>query len=166
MNRKEFDFLQTAAPAAMAAMRATGVPASVTLAQCILESGWMEHMPKGSNNPFGIKALHRDQPDTYVEAATAEWVNGKLEPERQAFQKFASLAEAFTEHANLLAHAPRYQPAMALKRWAQAFCVRVEECGYSTNRPGLAKGPKFYADQLIELIEEFDLTQYDPAPAA
>jgi flagellum-specific peptidoglycan hydrolase FlgJ len=168
VNSTESNFLQAAAPAAMASCRATGVPASVTMAQAILESGWGQHMPAGSNNPFGIKALDRDQPNSYVEAMTTEDVGGQVEHVAQPFQKFADLADAFTEHAQLLAHATRYAPAMAVKDDARAFAQQLESCGYSTNRPPLAPGPKFYADELLELMAEFDLGQYDSSslPAA
>ena len=53
------------------------VPASVTLAQCILESGWgQSRLAREANNFFGIKAEHLGQPDTYREFLTAEYVHG------------------------------------------------------------------------------------------
>ena len=60
-----------------AAKRSAGlwkIPASVTLAQWALESGWGKHTPPGSNNPFGIKAIG-DQPA--VESPTREVINGE-----------------------------------------------------------------------------------------
>ena len=64
------------------------IPASVTLAQWAWESGWGRHMPAGSNNPFGIKAV-KGQPQ--VEASTREVVQGRSVTVSQPFRKFASL---------------------------------------------------------------------------
>src|SRR5215475_11725970 len=50
------------------------IPASVTLAQWALESGWGRKMPLGSNNPFGIKAASGQ---AFVEAITREHINGQ-----------------------------------------------------------------------------------------
>jgi flagellum-specific peptidoglycan hydrolase FlgJ len=166
MNAKEMLYLQQAVPAAQAAMRATGIPASITLAQGALESGWLTELPPGSNNPFGIKAEHLADPDTYVEAMTTEYSAGVLEHVEQPFEKYATLADAFTDHARLLSQAPRYAPAMAAKGDAAQFATELMTCGYSTNRPPLASKPPFYADLLMELVREFDLTQYDIVPTA
>ena len=51
--------------AARSAQAKWRVPASVSIAQYALESGWGKHIPPGSNNPFGIKAL-ADQPHVTV----------------------------------------------------------------------------------------------------
>lgn len=153
--------LELTIPAAQASMAATGVPASVTLAQCAVESGWLSAMPAGSNNPFGIKATHLSNPDSYVEAMTSEYAHGQLEDVEQPFEKYPDLATAFTAHANLISTAPRYAPAMAVKGDAVAFAQQLQACGYSTNRPPLAKAPPYYANILIEIIQGHNLTQYD-----
>jgi len=60
--------------AAQTAQAAYGVPASVTLAQWALESDYGQHMPQGSNNPFGIKA--KPGQDS-VMARPSEYVGGR-----------------------------------------------------------------------------------------
>src|SRR6185503_15480066 len=71
------------------------VPASITLAQWIVESAWGSAMPPDSNNPFGIKATST-QPA--VESATWEVVVGKNITTTARFRRFASLSEAFDLH--------------------------------------------------------------------
>jgi flagellum-specific peptidoglycan hydrolase FlgJ len=154
MNQKEFNFLQALEPAARASCAQTGVPASVTIAQAILESGWGEsELAREANNFFGIKA-EGGQPS--IELPTQEFVDGHAETQIAAFARYATPAQGCTAHAELLARDPRYERAMAVKQDASAFCRALQICGYSTN-------PK-YAELLEELIREFDLTQYDPEP--
>ena len=78
--------------AAKASQRQWGVPASVTLAQWIVESAWGSAMPPDSNNPFGIKALET-QPA--VESETREVIDGKVIITTARFRRFDSLSEAF-----------------------------------------------------------------------
>lgn len=99
-----FDALQ----AAKISEQKFGVPASVTYAQYLLESGGGKHMPEGSNNPFGIKAK-AGQP--YVEAMTTEVIDGVEKRVMQKFAKFDSLQDAFDAHAKLLATSSYYKKA-------------------------------------------------------
>lgn len=75
----------------------------VTVAQSIQETGWGKHLPAGSNNPFGIKAL-KGQP--FVGANTWEDTNGAapggIEHIKAPFRKFADLGEAVEAHGALL----------------------------------------------------------------
>ena len=69
------------------------MPAAVTLAQFGLESSFGKHMPKGSNNPFG---MHAAAGQDYV--VGSDWdASGKRVPTK--FRKFQSLEEAFEAHA-------------------------------------------------------------------
>jgi flagellum-specific peptidoglycan hydrolase FlgJ len=147
------NFLKSVAPAAMASQAATGVPASITIAQAILESGWGKSVPPGSNNYFGIKARAGDTPDEYVEAATHEVVNGQLVAVKDKFARFESIGAGFTAHGLLLAMAKRYAAAMAVRDDPVKFAAEIQRCGYSTN-------PN-YAALLVKIVDEFDLTQYD-----
>jgi len=81
--------------AAKRSLKTWKIPASVTLAQWALESDWGRKMPIGSNNPFGIKAC--------VEARTREVIHGETVFIVARFRKFGSMAEAFEQHARLLA---------------------------------------------------------------
>ena len=162
MNAKEMLFLREVIPAAIAAMKVSGVPASVTTAQAILESGWGgSTLAQDANNYFGVKAEHIDRPETYEEFPTAEYENGRRVMIDAEFEKYPTVADCFEDHAELLSRAARYGPAMAVTSNAAEFARQLQACGYSSNRPPLAPGPKYYSDALIALMDEFDLEQYD-----
>jgi hypothetical protein len=82
------------------------VPASISIAQWVLESDAGKHMPPGSNNPFGIKAV-RGQPSVTVRTRE-ETREGRSVYIDAPFRKFSSLAEAFDQHGKLLATHPAY----------------------------------------------------------
>lgn len=98
---------------AMEAEKVYGVPASVSLAQWALESGWGQHMPPGSNNPFGMKARKNETgPVVYVDTKEQR-ADGSWYTIKAPFRKFASFGEAFIEHAKLVGTAPVYAKARA-----------------------------------------------------
>ena len=131
-----------------------GVPASVTLAQCILESGWgTTALATKANNFFGIKAEHLSDPSTYEEFPTHEYVNGVKVLVEADFEKYPDVASSFVDHARLLATAPRYAPAMAVKDQPLAFASQLQACGYSTSPT--------YGFTLAGLMTGDKLLQYD-----
>lgn len=134
--------------AAKAAQTATGVPASVSLAQFGLESGWGKHMPANSNNPFGIKAFHGGG----TEAMTTEVINGKVVHENQLFAVFSDLSAAFIAHSHLLASLSVYAPAMAVLPDVTQFVTLMAK-HYATDPA--------YAQKILGIIHTGNLTQYD-----
>lgn len=147
------NFTQAQIAAAQLAQKKWGVPASVTLAQFAIESGYGKYMPAGSNNPFGIKAAG-GQP--YVVAHTREeTAAGKSYYIDARFRKFANLAEAFEEHARLLATASPYAAARAA--WAHhhdlSEYVRLMGARYATST--------VYAATILSVIHGQNLTQFD-----
>ena len=135
--------------AAIASRQRWQVPASVTLAQWALESGFGAHMPSGSNNPFGIKA-RANQPS--VEATTVEFVHGQRVVVRARFRKFASLAEAFDLHGRLLATNKVYRPAMQVRNDPDAFADALT--GVYATAPN-------YGSVLKSMMKRYNLYQYD-----
>jgi flagellar protein FlgJ len=104
LNPKQQDFLAAAARAAMRSERSYGVPAALTLAQAVLESGWGSKMP--GNNCFGIKrAARHEQGQTF---ATHEAENGKLKACKAEFAAFDSLEACFEDHAILISQRRPY----------------------------------------------------------
>lgn len=159
VNQVQSNFLRDAVPAAQQSQRAYGVPASVTLAQAILESGWgASALTRKANNYFGIKAAANADPDSYAEFETTEFVDGRETRVMARFARYPSPAASFEAHARLLAFAPRYMPAMARERDPLGFAEQLQACGYSTNPS--------YAGELKKLMAEYDLTQYDVYPPA
>jgi flagellum-specific peptidoglycan hydrolase FlgJ len=153
MTEQQMLFLRGVVSGAQESMRETGVPASVTIAQAILESGWgQSSLALKANNYFGIKATRLDP---YVEMPTAEYVDGKRVQVNAAFRMFASAAECFTGHGSMLSKLSRYAPCMAAKDRPEEFARQLQTCGYSTSPS--------YAAMLIALMKQFDLTQYDVA---
>lgn len=143
--------------AARACAAKTKIPASVTLAQWALESAWGTHMPAGSDNPFGIKALDGQKADA---ASTHENVNGHQVTIMARFRQFGSLQRAFDAHAMLLATDPHYAKARAKLPDALAFADALTGV-YATD-------PQ-YGTKLREIMLGHDLLQYDcdrPAPPA
>lgn len=123
------------------------VPASVSIAQWALESGWGRHVPPNSNNPFGIKA---SMTDPHVEAWTTEVYNGRTVRIMARFRKYASLAQAFDAHGQLLS--TKYPRAMACASNPLAFAYAL------TGR--YATDPK-YGSKLVQIMKQYKLLQYD-----
>lgn len=94
----QWRFLSTAAGAAVVSERDTGVPAEITLAQAILESGWGKASP--GFNCFGIKDSDRRPGCQYC--ITREFVDGTWKMMKLAFEVYPDLSACFTDHAKLI----------------------------------------------------------------
>jgi len=122
-----------------------GIPASITMAQGILESGnGNSDLAKKGNNHFGIKCH--------------DWVGEKMflndDVENECFRVYSAPEESFVDHSRFLKGKNRYSTLFNLevsdyKGWANG----LKEAGYATN-------PK-YAYLLIEIIESLKLTDLD-----
>lgn len=134
--------------AAQASDKATGIPASVTLAQWAVESGWGSKCT-GTFNYFGVKALHGQDG---AACATHEVVHGQRIATTALFANYLSLEAAFTAHAELLANGAPYADARTrlpnVAKFVNAFA------------PHYATDPN-YATLLLEIINGHDLTRYD-----
>lgn len=130
---------------AMKEMISYGIPASITLAQGILESGsGRGRLAAEANNHFGIKCHG--------------WTGDKIyhdDDERQeCFRKYSSAETSFRDHSEFLAKRTRYAKLFELKKsdyknWAK----ELRKAGYATDRR--------YPEKLIDLIERYELHQYD-----
>jgi flagellum-specific peptidoglycan hydrolase FlgJ len=144
----------TAVLAAQKAAAEFRVPASVSLAQYVVESGAGRHEPLGSNNPFGIQSA-KGQP--FVEARTTEFRHGRFVSVTEKFRVFGSLEEAFQEHARLLATAPAYRRAMQLADNPDKFAKALT---------GIYATAPHYGETLVSVMRQYNLYQYDVAPLA
>jgi flagellum-specific peptidoglycan hydrolase FlgJ len=135
--------------AAVTSQRHWNVPASVTLAQWVVESAWGASVPPGSNNPFGIKA-GPDQPS--VESATREVISGTSVAVTARFRAFSSLNEAFDEHGRLLATSPSYTNAMKNIGNPEAFADALN---------GIYATDPEYSTTLKWVIQTYNFIRYD-----
>jgi hypothetical protein len=142
-------FLSIAVGPARASQKATGVPASVTLAQAIIESGWGDSHMGDAWNFFGIKA---QSGEPFVVVRTREVVEGNDVFINARFRRFASMEECFREHGRFLRDNPRYAPAFETTD-SESFARAIHAAGYATD--------PHYSDALIGIIRDNDLTQYD-----
>lgn len=95
------------ADASVAAERATGCPAELSAAQAIFESGWLSRCP--GNNCFGIKSDAHGCGVQYF--LSHEFIGGAWVEEPEAFEKYASLADCFSDHARLITEGAPYAQA-------------------------------------------------------
>src|SRR4051794_35429256 len=108
MTRQEqLDFIASIAPAAQASEKKYGVPASITIAQAIQESGWGRRAI--GNNYFGIKARRGEQ---YVQFTTTEYNKTIKQKLQDKFRLFPSAQASFDAHGKLISSLPCYRPAM------------------------------------------------------
>ena len=138
-------YIQNYSSIAQDQMRKYGVPASITLAQGILESGsGKSKLAAEANNHFGIKCH-----DTWNGAT----MHLDDDAPNECFRKYKSVDQSFEDHSVFLKK-PRYEELFVLeitdyKGWAQG----LKKCGYATSST--------YAKNLIDLIEKYELTQFD-----
>ncbi|WP_186774168.1 glucosaminidase domain-containing protein [Chitinophaga pinensis] len=126
-------------------MQRSGVPASIKLAQGILETqsgnGWLV---QNSNNHFGIKCKNN---------WTGESVRYDDDARQECFRKYNSAADSYKDHSDFLRNNPRYAFLFQFqeedyKSWAYG----LKQAGYATSTT--------YPQQLIKLIEDYNLQQY------
>lgn len=147
-------FIERGGEAARASQRETGVPASVTLAQAILESDWgTSRLAYENANFFGIKARERPGTAGVVWYDTWEVVNGRNVVLREPFRAYRTMADSFVDHGRFFLENPRYLSALAARGNAREFARRINAAGYATD-------PN-YAEKLIRLMDRFNLYAYD-----
>jgi len=122
------------------------IPASITLAQGLLESGaGLSELARASNNHFGIKC-HSDW--------RGERVYRRDDGPNDCFRKYKNAEESFDDHSEFLLKYPRYSILFTYDiRDYTAWAKGLQNCGYATD--------KGYANKLIRLIEDYELYKYD-----
>lgn len=127
-------------------MKEYGIPASITLAQGILESGaGRGDLAMRSNNHFGIKC-HTGW--------TGEKVYHDDDAEQECFRKYKDPAESYKDHSLFLTSRSRYSSLFKLgKDDYEAWARGLRKAGYATD-------PN-YPEKLIGYIERYNLHQYD-----
>jgi flagellum-specific peptidoglycan hydrolase FlgJ len=153
----EAEFVEEIGRAARGSQRSTGVPASVTIAQAILESDWgRSRLSREAHNLFGIKALAGPGPAGTITLATWEHLGSLDLLVESSFRAYHSLEESVADHAAFLLHNGRYADALALAADPQAFARAINQAGYATDPA--------YAAKLIQLMDRYDLYRFDDQP--
>jgi flagellum-specific peptidoglycan hydrolase FlgJ len=148
-------FISAVAPGAMAAQARYGIPAAVTIAQAIDESGWgQSELAVRDHNLFGIKGSGPAGTDAFP---TQEFENGEWETVTAYFRVYHNVAESIADHSQLLANNPSYQRAMADSSVPDAF---------ANDLTGVYATDPSYGSTLIGLMQLYDLYRYDDLPAA
>ncbi|MDG6110477.1 sporangiospore maturation cell wall hydrolase GsmA [Dactylosporangium aurantiacum] len=152
-------FLAKYGPSAQQSQRDTGVPASVTLAQAILESGWgSSGLTAQHNNFFGMKCFNNN-PGSYASGcaswATTECAAGVCYPTTASFRTYPGAAESFRDHGMALKTLARYAPAFQYTNNPNQFAAAVHKGGYATD--------PLYTDKLVGIMIKYNLYQYDVA---
>jgi len=145
-KKETLDYIERYKDIAMEEMQKDKIPASITLAQGILESGnGQSKLAKQGNNHFGIKC-HSD------------WKGKRMHQDDDApnecFRVYDNAEDSYRDHSKFLKNGTRYKSLFELsitdyKGWAKG----LKKAGYATLPT--------YATVLINLIETYDLQQYD-----
>jgi LysM repeat protein len=145
-NKQYEEYIKKYRELAVEEMKRYHIPASITLAQGLLESGaGQSTLARKSNNHFGIKCGSdwKGKSVSYDDDARGE-----------CFRAYKNPKQSYEDHSKFLASRSRYASLFKLKitdykGWARG----LKKAGYATN-------PR-YAEQLIGIIELYDLHKYD-----
>lgn len=145
-------FLALFGPVARASMKKTGVPASVTLAQAALETGWGSATIGDAKNLFGIKGTG---PAGKTTVATQECYGGKFVTINDGFRKYHTWQQSIDDHADLVSKG-RYKSAwdnFQRTKNADEFARGIHRAGYATD-------PN-YSSKLIGMMKSYNMYQWD-----
>lgn len=144
MTREQY--IATYAALAMQQQKQYGIPASIKMAQGLLESRYgNSDLSKRSNNHFGIKCKR-------------DWIGDTVryddDAKQECFRRYSSIEESYRDHSEFLKNSKRYSALFELdpkdyKGWARG----LKECGYAT--------APHYASALIKFIEDYELYLLD-----
>ncbi len=144
-------YIATYKDAAIAEMKRLGVPASIILAQGILETeSGNSDLVKRSNNHFGIKCK-----STWK----GESVRHTDDAPNECFRKYSSAADSYKDHSDYLYFSPRYAALFKLQPTDyRGWAYGLKAAGYATN-------PR-YPQILISNIEKYNLQQFNEPMSA
>jgi len=130
-------FVRELWPHAQRTARDLGTRPELLLAQAALETGWGQHMIRGTDgsnsfNLFGIKADARWQGERAL-TETIEFEDGVMRKQHATFRAYASPADSFADYADFLKTNPRYREALNRAADAPSFARALAEAGYATD---------------------------------
>ncbi len=145
-NKITKDYVEKYKGIAIREMKRTGIPASITLAQGILESASGESiLARNANNHFGIKCK-------------TEWTGPKIykddDTKNECFRVYPTADSSFRDHSNFLKYRPYYAALFELDPVDDtAWAYGLKKAGYATERD--------YPQRLLKIIDDYELAQYN-----
>ena len=146
LNKYSLQYIKKYAPIAVSEMHKYNVPASITLAQGILESGnGRSQLASKSNNHFGIKCH-------------TGWKGAKVyhddDEKGECFRKYKYVESSYEDHSQFLSGRRRYASLFALRKTDyKGWSKGLKKAGYATD--------KNYPKKLIKIIETYELYEFD-----
>ncbi|MDE2470909.1 MAG: glucosaminidase domain-containing protein [Bradyrhizobium sp.] len=146
-------FIAAIAPAAQTSAGQTKIPASFTVAEAALESGWgASLLAQNGFNLFGVKA-DPSWAGPVLMMETTEYVRGLPVKQMAKWRRYASWLESINDHARFLLDNPRYEPAFEFWHNGILFGREIANCGYATDPA--------YGDKIAEIITAHSLESLD-----
>jgi hypothetical protein len=153
-NRFAESYIMGFSNIAVIEMERSGIPASIILAQGMLESNFgQSELASSYHNHFGIKC-HKDWTGKSVQLKTNEFTKDGLKKENHCFRVYQNPEESFKDHTEFLSYRENYQFLFNsgnsnFKFWAQG----LQKAKYATDPS--------YAKKIIELVEQYKLQNLD-----
>ena len=146
------DYINQYKTIAISEMHRTGIPASITMAQAIVESKYgTSTLSVESNNHFGIKCKGGWEGKTYY-FKDDDYRHGKLV--KSCFRGYEDSVESYYDHSDFLVENSRYGVLFTLDKYDyKGWAKGLKKCGYATDRN--------YAKALIGMIEKYQLHLLD-----
>ena len=153
MSHKE-EFINKVKDGAIEGWKKHKILPSVSIAQAILESNWgRSKLAKEANNLFGIKGDYKGESMT---VKTKEWDGSKMIDVDAGFKKYPSWNESIEDHGTFFTSTDwrknNYKNVIGENNYKD-MAKALSDSGYATDPS--------YADKIINIIEQYDLTKYD-----
>ena len=147
------DYIEKHKELAIIEMYRSGVPASITIAQALLESNYgKSDLAVHANNHFGIKCKSYWNGMKYYHKDDDLDDDGNLI--NSCFREYESVFDSYIDHSNFLMHTSYYRHLFDLsQKDYQNWAKGLKKAGYATDPD--------YAEKLIRFIERFDLGKLD-----
>lgn len=149
----EMNYIELYKDIAIAEMHRSGIPASIKLAQGLLESqAGSSELAQHANNHFGIKCKSTWSGPSFYKEDDDYDRRGRLT--ESCFRAYDHVRQSYVDHTNFLVHRERYKSLFNFGRQDYVnWAIGLQKCGYATD--------KRYSGKVIKLIEKHNLHQYD-----
>ncbi|MGY4105568.1 glycoside hydrolase family 73 protein [Ignavigranum ruoffiae] len=154
--QQQANFIEEIAPIAQTLQKEYGILASISMAQAALESNFGESQLSAQyHNLYGVKTEASDPAG--VDLPTLEFIDGEMTEMEDRFKVYPDWASSMRAHAELIYYGttwdPNYYQAVKVGKDYQSQAQGLAEAGYATDPD--------YAQKLIDMIETWQLDQYD-----